>query len=617
MRYGYDFEAYEWTKPLCVAIVGNGVEDCYYDETKRTPDSVAEACLRLMRAIIATDSDATFWAHNGGKYDALLLLDWSSRHGLSARATPAAGRLIKTEIDFDGATIKLFDSYAVVQASLEKAAKGFDCASRKQFAKSDYSVDMRLLPREKVLQGCIVDARIVCELLDNVESQLESWGGQLKTTFSSSAFSVLSHCLEELNLRFPSHNEKGKENCQWANEVAREAYYGGRVEVFHHNPPDSVRVYDVNSSYPWSLSQQLPFELLGRALSEKSSRALLDEECAMEGVVRAQVEVPHMHLPLLPYRHKEGMFFPVGRWEGWYTAVELRKAIQHGCKVKAKDAILYKRKTPFADFVERVYLLKRTSTGAKREFAKLLLNGCYGKLGMSPEREVLHMFDSEESGLEHSFSNEGRTRFLSKDTHRFVIQDVFFWPKSTHYAMASYVTAYSRMLLWQYMRNSAVAYCDTDSVHDMSAVSNLERYTGDSLGLLKYEGLFKSQYYAPKLYKYVNESTGAVSYKSKGFPVRCDTCRGNDKAEIACEECAKIFKRIITAQEVEQPRMQLANGQFRNGGIVKRLEGTLAPVKRWAGLSKKRFARKDGSTRPWSVDEIERGEPLKMKSPLL
>lgn len=637
MRATFDFEAYDWVKPLCCGLYWqdstSDMEDTLerfvfmHEDEKHNSGfnapydgkNLLETVLHEMAYKSLSYHIEEWWAHNGGKYDSLLLLQEGLKHNYRMIGIPAAGRLIRLDIYVPMRTkevrVRLLDSYAVVQAKLGDALKSFGCEQQKKFQADDYKQDMRQMPIEALREGCYADCKGLYQMLDTVEKQIVGWGGQLKSTFSSSAMSVVKAHLAGNGVKFPSH-----EGNQDANEIGRKAFYGGRVEVFHHLPQwvrmgQQLQVFDVNSSYPASMRESLPWELYGK-LRNADSDFLDDED--FEAVLFARVNVPHdMYIPPLPYRPVEGgVFFPTGEWSAWFPANELRYARSLGVDVNVLEGLVYTKAEPFKKFVDDLYEFKRRSTGAARMFAKLSLNGCYGKFGMKPEREVLRIFESEEDGLGYAMATGAR----KMDSWRVLACKTFRWAPTTHYALASYITAGARIRLHRsLLASKRPTYTDTDSVHCMaySGVSS------DAVGEMKFEGMYShAQYYAPKLYALTQLKTEKISdaedamlyaagmqasrspftkiveethYVSKGFPVE-----------------AEAFKRIIKGMEVKTGRMQLAKSQLRKGGMAAYIE----QHKRWNGRSMKRFAFQTGQTRPWTVEELCSGAHLTMKSPL-
>lgn len=588
MNFGTcDFETYDWTKPLCAAIAYGETRDALNTETFHvdTHTNLEDSVIAAMLYRARTHNVHEWWGHNAGKFDWLLCIDALMRcKGVQCEAHVAAGRIVSLKIEErDGNYITLKDSYAVVQSSLEKAIKDFEIPTQKTFTKKDYKKDMRLMPRQQLLDGCLADVIALWELLERVGEMFEAWGGKLKSTFSSSSLSVLRS-----KTALPTH--KGK---QWANAVCREAFHGGRVEVFTHAPATVLQEYDINSSYPASMTQRLPTALLGRA--KDPTRAYDADGC---GIYQASVTVPHyIHIPVLPYKPSTGgMYFPTGQWTGWFTLPELKYAQQKGTIVNhIHDAVLYEAGYPFKDFVEELYEVKAESVGAKRNFVKLVLNGCYGKFAQRPEKEVIRFFQDIDDAIAFVIKHNGKCRPMGN--WNVVAVDQFMWPKQTHYALASYVTAYSRIRLHELLvRAPELAYCDTDSVH--CALGNeLNSFCGDGLGQLKLEiGFMYATYYAPKLYhlRYMKKGEHADHYASKGFPVS-----------------AEAFKEIVAGRSVKTTRMQLLKTQLKKGALPAMLE----VEKKWNGRSNKRriLSGYTGSTHPWRVSELLAGEHMKQE----
>jgi hypothetical protein len=612
----YDFETYEWVNPLCGDLF-NGHEHTYVVDR----DSPVEVVRRLLSEMEASEID-DWWAHNGGKFDALFIVDCIKQlPGWKCDGATASGRIISLRIMSPHNCWTLKDSFAVIQASLDKALTSFDIPHKKVFTKADYDAldtDPRAMCKhsdEKLREGCQADTKGLWHLIDKARAMFEEWGGQLKSTFSASALTVVK---AQFGKPLASH-----EGQQWANDIARRSYCGGRVEVFKHMPFGLHREYDVTSSYPWSMTQPLPWNLLGYGEPRIFDKDILS-------IVYAKVTVPKQYIPPLPYVPPTGgLFFPYGVWSGWFTSAELAYAIQH-CGVTAvlHDAINYTVEQPFAAFVEKVFKVKQQSTGAVREFTKLILNGCYGKFAQKPETSKLRMFESASEAWEwaREHSNQQPKPINASNTAWEV--KVRRWPKHTHYALASFVTAYSRILLHKHLTaaanngdNRLLAYCDTDSVHcrqdsGRDYFNRILQEKADALGGLKLSAdNFNPKYYAPKLYTLSPEtgetlhiapadpSKRQIVYKSKGFPVS-----------------AAAFARIVEGERVGNPkgRMQLVKTQLKKDNPVIHLTEEQT-AKQWHGQSTKRFCipfDPEGDTEPWSVKELHEGAHEKQASPI-
>lgn len=598
-RGSFDFETYDWIHPLCCGLMTDDGETYFIeDETQRNPDYVAEQTLKLMLATHCYE----WWAHNMGKYDGLFLSAAAKRLGWRQSAHIAAGRIIMLQLIPPGdnqRSLHIQDSYAVLPSRLKQVADDWDLPSKKLFTEDDYSIDVRKWDKQRLREGCLIDCKIVLEALAKVESVVEDWGGRLKATFSATALSVVKASLSEKHLEIPSHK---RNRVTHLNRECRKGFYGARVEVLHHCPSFMLNEWDICSSYPWAMSQALPWHPIGVA-SEKAIAYLLDGNPKYEGLVEAQVTVPDMEYPPLPFRSKRGgIYFPHGTWQASFPAVELRYAMALGVKVQPIGGVIYTAETPFDDYVRRIYDLKRTAQGAVRTFAKLCLNGSYGKFGQKPEKEDLQMFASEADARNFIFENQGKCIPLSADMTALVVKRIV-WSHHSHFAIASYITALARMKLHAAMQVSkGLAYVDSDSIHAASmdllnsTSTRLDPTFGNDLGDWKLEiERYHGKFYAPKIY-HLETAEGKHHYAAKGFPVN-----------------AEAFAKLIAREKVEVQRMQLCKMQVRRNNLKVERE---TDAKQWHGISRKRFAYKDGSTRPWHVSELFAGKHLKMLSPI-
>lgn len=538
-----------------------------------------------MAKIAASHGVKDWYAHNGGKFDASFLLEAIQFLNWKATAHFAAGRIVILQVSADnGMTLRLYDSMAIVPTALKRAAEDFQLESRKLFSDDDYSKDVRTWERIRLENGCRADCEIVLELLEKVESQLELEGGALKATFSSCALSVVQAQCGILDTR------------KWTREntIARQAYCGGRVEIFRHMPQGLIDEYDINSSYPHSMTTALPWELVSTAWGAAEVAKIWQEE--YDGVIEATVKVrKNTYIPALPFIN-DGVFFPIGEWRAFFTKRELVYAHDLGQleKLKVHSAVIYRARKPFETFVSAFYRLKSEAQGGARAFYKLVLNGAYGKFGQKPERENVIIFGSDDDALAYlDKAASDTTRVLSRNTMRFIAKSEFRWPKQTHYALAAAITAESRISLHRYLcaaRN--LSYCDTDSIHGKGDFS-----TSNVLGGLKLELKdIEARYYAPKMYE-LHPKEGEAHYASKGFHVDAET-----------------FALAISGRQVKRENFRLLKSQLRDDNHPRRVSQARA----WSGLSMKRRALYDtidGETVPWTVDDLRNEKHRENVSP--
>lgn len=608
----YDFETYAWVNPLCFGLHTETESEFYIN--RNNPDDVAKTCLEAMEHIAYENDVKQWWAHNGGKFDVLFLIyAMKQMKGWRCDGAVASGRVISLRVMSPRVAFELKDSYAVIQSGLAKALTSFEIPMKKVFTEEDYQgldnckgcadraendkhhTCMLKHSDAKLEKGCLADCESLHLLLQKASGMFADWGGQMKSTFSSSALTVVK---ASLGKDLPSH-----EGQQHFNAMCRKAYKGGRVEVLRHAPQEKQREYDFTSSYPWSMTQTLPWDLLGQGSPREDALSIIE----------ATVTVPAQYIPPLPYVPKGGgLYFPIGTFTGWFTMVELGYAIEK-CGVTAvlHDCINYTIESPFQDFIAKVFETKAKSVGALREFCKLIMNGCYGKFGQKPENTKLKVFSSREDAIQ--FERTHACEQVSGDGTALSVAE-FRWPKQTHYALASTITAYSRCLLHEsLLLANKPSYCDTDSIHCIPTPA-LDNKVNAKLGGLqmKHDG-YTACFYAPKLYRLrVGNPCPCTDakckkphnvYASKGFPVSADA-----------------FERIVLGESVGNPkgRMQLVKTQLRTGSAVIHL-GEDETQKVWSGNSNKRKLRMfspDGDTQPWHIRELLEGKHHAQRSPI-
>jgi len=596
MRGAYDLETtkFEVGKPIIPFFSGSKLENGYefsFDARieKRDP------CKALLEFMLASQVKE-WWAHNGGKFDLLFLVEAARLMGLEQSGTARTdGRVIHWMFKHNGTTIHCRDTQALVPGKLVKIAEAFQLKSRKQFSAQDYEGDLFKRDTAFVRQGCLADCSMVLELVSTVESLAQGFGAKMGNTAAGTAFSILKAKIAPAKV--PDHHLDPE--LRFASEICREAFRGGRVEVFHHDPGFILQEFDINSSYPKAMSGVLPWKLKDFT---NDRQAKIDFENGEEGVFRATVNVPKMSIPALPYLQDGSLFYPVGEWEGYFTAVELRYAEKLGVKIDVKDGVTYSSKKPFSEYIAEMYEIKRTSIGPKREFAKLCLNASYGKMAQMGAITRMQVFPSE-----HAAWDFGRGKATDYVRYRESVVTMPLEGKSclfiqygerlqphTHFAIAAYVTAIARINMHKgLLACDFPCYGDTDSVH---ARGPGKIKISDLLGDFKHaQKDFSARYYAPKLYE-MKLQNGEEHYKSKGFAVD-----------------AKTFRKVVACLPVEQRKIRTLRKQLKaDDGLVMYIE----QLKLWHGLSNKRRPLKDGSTIPWSVEELVRGDHLKAASPI-
>ncbi|MBV6438289.1 MAG: hypothetical protein AELANPGJ_03590 [Anaerolineae bacterium] len=353
------------------------------------------------------------------------------------------------------------------------------------------------------------DVEIVYSYIELFQNEINRLGGELKNTLASTAMDLF---------RRKFLNEEYFKPFAARQEFARAAYYGGRVEPLVLGFSENINVYDINSLYPYVMKNfeyPHPNFLIGVV-----GNTTLKEIMEFEGVSEVTIEIPKMSIPVLPFRHNSHLYFVTGVVHGIWTHIELRKAIELGAKIKIIHNSLYSTKTcrPFINYVDTLYNLRldyKTQNDPREHVIKILLNSLYGKFGQR-----------DDAGLEKLLPLDVYENDDNKAGYDFVtLNDIVYARKSVSFKespiyqntlFASYITAYARLVLLDYMLENpdAVIYCDTDSIFTKEKLQ-----TGKGLGEMKleYEGI-DVEVFGCKAYQMFKDDT-IIATKVRGIPL--------------------------------------------------------------------------------------------------
>lgn len=348
----------------------------------------------------------------------------------------------------------------------------------------------------------------------------------------------------------------------YANQF-RQAYYGGRVEIFKYGKiKRTLYENDINSLYPSIMKgitlpdwKNLHFEF-------KKNRI------HYEGISKVYVR-SNLKIPLLPVRTNEGLIFPNGFFTGVYTNIELREFIKAGGEIRKFRWTVYSQKTIkglFDRYVNTLYeMRKRTDNEYEKLLFKLLLNSLYGKFGYRGEREVMKSYS------DRHFHNENEIIFGKGGIYELEKKKV-----RTGYQnplIACYITAMARIKLWKYLLkfSDSMVYCDTDSIYSDRKILPETK----ELGLMSYRGKYKDgEFILPKLYR--------VGKKIKSKGIRILTVKGwNDymrKGFTYTKRPVKIKSAVRHERNVNVWKLERKEILTEYGKRIVHKDGTTEPV---------------------------------------
>ena len=288
-------------------------------------------------------------------------------------------------------------------------------------------------------------------------------------------------------------------NWHEATDDSRNAIMGARVEIFNNGGKGRIAYTDINSLYPWAMTQLFPegFERL--------------EKLEGYGIAAIDVEVPEMRVAPLPWRDEnDRLLFPVGKFSGVWTIHEIKNAISVGAKVLKIHWIMGSKggHAYYRDYITETYRKRLLAeTPAESLFWKLLMNNLYGRLAIGGviSRSL-------------NLTEENKSKGKPYGT-KCLLDYQMPLPEFTNYLHAAYVLSYARIRLFSFLTKippDDLIYCDTDSCI-FFCQGEIPFPVNKELGGMKLESWgCRAEPILPKTYIYETEKE--ITYKAKGVP---------------------------------------------------------------------------------------------------
>lgn len=303
-------------------------------------------------------------------------------------------------------------------------------------------------------------------------------------------------------------------------EFAFGSYYGGRTENFKRGRFKNVYCFDINSLYPSVMLNKMPNPNKYKHIKYPSIKHINN----YEGVSLVVVKVPkNLKVPPLPYKKDGKLLFPVGSFEGYYNHNEIRNAIKYGVKIiNIKKCLIYKESGYyFKDFVEKHYnnrLEMKSNNNSMEIMCKLFLNNLYGKFGFN-YKKTSSVIPRNQLNFDKHIKKDVFIKPLNSENDFFSVESSCETvPDYSFPIIASYITSYARIKMYEYLSNKAIQdkiiATDTDSIF-------LENYeneicTSSKLGDMKLEDGYPVKewcyFIRPKFYKTVKPKCKGIKF---------------------------------------------------------------------------------------------------------
>lgn len=513
----FDIETHKWIHPYAVGFF-DGENYSEFLGGNCIKDFINEVVRKKYRGY-------RIYAHNGGKFDFNFLMEVLKSKNFNVNMIFQGSRCLLLKLytqvyrNDDGAithsnVIQFVDSISLLKFGLDALTKDFDVEHKKlnfmdkKGDERDYEYLYRLyLEKDKRFYDYLKnDVYGLYEVLMKFKKLIMENNGQMGMTIASTSLKTFQTGYLQKKICMTNRE---------SNDEMKKGYYGGRTEIFRlFLPEDKYRCYDVNSLYPYVMFNN-DFPISKPKTIHNPTKTMIKELC---GITECAIVTPKkMYLPVLPYKLNIGghnkLVFPLGKFNGHWDNLQLKKAMEIGYRVFPKKMMVFETDYIFKDYVKTFYKLKQNSKVNTPNYvlAKLMLNSLYGKFAQSQDSEMVVKINNPKDLL-----NLEIVDVVDLDHNLFKVKTEskgnFFIPQ-----ISIHVTALAQLRLYKFMemlldKGKIVSYCDTDSLFTDGFLP-----TSNKLGDMKNEYEFISGYFMlPKTYCIVKKD-GTVKVKAKGF----------------------------------------------------------------------------------------------------
>lgn len=518
-----------------------------------------------------------FYAHAGGLADMLFVMEYlADNPAFHVQASFSGSSAIIVHIRRGKNVWHFIDSYWLLKAPLAKIAKMVDMEKGDVDSFDDS-------PLEELIPYNELDCLILWKAIDMFETVLLGIGGQLQMTLASCSMFLFRKRFLQRKIY----------TSEWINQRARESYSASRVEPFQLECENGY-YYDINSSFPYAMTFDCPGSLdtSNRILS--LSR-LQDNDYQV--IADLTIEVPEMYFPPLPYRTKTSLYFPIGKWRSWFTAVDIALLLEQGGRIdKVHEVMHFESIDDLSGFASALYDLRlKVTTEAEKYIVKILINSLYGKFGEGSLKTSL-LLHPPVTTCPHWPRHEEDSCIEMLFPGAFLIDNEVDVPHA-HVPISSTITARARRVLYGHMKTAGdFHYCDTDGF----CTTNPDLHVSQELGGLKLEMVLeRGRFIRPKFYQ-LDDKVRAKGFSLK--PGRNPNIPQEDRK--AWEEQMKVkrFLALMNGQAIETERFMRIKELYRKGitsptekVIEKRMQNK---------VRNKRRVLPNKNTRPWHVKEL-------------
>jgi hypothetical protein len=452
-------------KPLCIAITNkNKIHFKLVDIRDIDKGIIADFLLKKC------SSKKIYYVHNL-TFEMFTFLQEFKKKNIKFKLISANKTIYSAEIWYNKKKIKLRCSYRLTMLSLKKLAELAEVEHKTIFP---YSILNKSLQKQMIINkdmfdneedynqftkehGTLINTHKILEeyckndAIITKKSIIKYWNIIIENGLTNNNHILTAAKLSVTN--FFKNNKFIKKKIKLKHDrLIRQAYYGGRTEVFGNPKNNEILLH-----YDWSgmYAQCMCEKVLGGEIIE--SNAIKD--ISDPGFYWIEFE-QNLKYPILPIK-KEKLLFANGNFRGWYWFEEIMLAIEHGIKIKSVGK---KISAEYYDYFLKDFVLLNNKIREKGPLHKIIgknnNNTFYGRLGMDPERLEEEIISNPNDFKKYEKIVETNNIYLGYSKKEKSISNVI---------ISAAITAKARIKLYKGMHEVIKAggrllYTDTDSI---------------------------------------------------------------------------------------------------------------------------------------------------------
>jgi hypothetical protein len=428
--------------------------------------------------------DTTFYAHNGGRFDVILLLRDAILADpeielLGRKLIELNNALIGVSIKYRGEVIHFKDSYRLFQSGLGRLTKEFKVNTPKgHLDHKIITADTYEQHKDEVLEYHRADCVGLLECIDKfAQFAFGRFNINITDCFTAASFSKRINKTKYMKTKHGVYRLATP-----IDKYIRTSYLGGRNECFMlGNIPGNAYYYDFTSLYPFAGTNFLPVGMPSyqnyRDGSKTIQEALRTNQMGfIKCMVKGTAQMLNYELPLHGVHQESRLLFPYieNPIEMTLFTQEIKEGLKLGYTYEPIDGYSFNRDTLMKDFFmdcfEYKKQAKKDGDKALEMMWKIIINSGYGFWGYNPgNNDTIKLYSKGSRGYLEPLAKQQLKAVNQVEGYTFARVANDKQPSDTNVGIAAAITSYARIYLHRAMtdiRNAGgiLYYCDTDSI---------------------------------------------------------------------------------------------------------------------------------------------------------